>query len=95
METNGEARQIRQARHEVLVALKMMYPASLRGDQVLRMLLAMFPQLKWNRVKKDLAHLCQKGYVQRIIAQDEDIIWATPWRKRWFRLTSHGAEAAK
>lgn len=88
------AQQIKQVRNEVLVALKMLYPAALQGDQVLRSLLALFPQLEWDLLKKDLAYLCEKGYVQRIISETEADARITPYRKRWFRLTSAGVEIA-
>ena len=91
---NGGSRQIKRVRNEVLVALKMLYPAALQGDQVLRTLLALFPQLEWDVLKKDIAYLCEKGYVQRIVAESEVDPRITSWRKRWFRLTSSGVEIA-
>lgn len=94
MARNGGARQIKRVRNEVLVVLKMLYPAALQGEQVLRTLLAVFPQLEWDQLKKDLAYLCEKGYVQRIISESEDDARMTAWRKRWFRLTSGGVEVA-
>jgi len=94
MARNGGARQIKRVRNEVLVALKMLYPAALQGDQLLRTLLAVFPQLEWDQLKKDLAYLDEKGYIQRIVAETERDEKLTPWRKRWFRLTSNGVEVA-
>lgn len=91
---NGGARQIKRVRNEVLVALKMLYPAAMQGDQLLRALLAVFPQLEWDQIKKDIAYLAEKGYIQRIIAESEVDARVTPWRKRWFRLTSAGVEIA-
>ena len=94
MSRNGGARQIKRVRNEVLVALKMLYPAALQGDQILRTLLVVFPQLEWDQLKKDLAYLCEKGYVQRIVAETEEDARMTSWRKRWFRLTPSGVEIA-
>lgn len=94
MSRNGQARQIKRVRNEILVALKMLYPAALQGDQILRTLLAIFPQLEWENLKKDIAYLSEKGYVQRIVAEDENDARMTAWRKRWFRLTSNGVEVA-
>jgi hypothetical protein len=94
MARNGGVRQIKRVRNEVLVALKMLYPAALQGDQLLRTLLAVFPQLEWDQLKKDLAYLGEKGYVHRIVAETERDEKLTPWRKRWFRLTSSGVEVA-
>lgn len=94
MGRNGGVRQIKRVRNEILVALKMLYPAALQGDQVLRTLLAVYPQVEWDQLKKDLAYLAEKGYIQRIIAETEHDARITPWRKRWFRLTSSGVEVA-
>lgn len=91
---DGGARQIKQVRHEVLMALKMLYPAALQGDQVLRTLLAVFPQLEWDVLRKDLAYLCEKGCIQRIVAENEPDPRVTSWKKRWFRLTARGVEIA-
>jgi len=94
MRSNGRAREIKRVRSELMVALKMLYPAALQGDQILRTLLTLFPQLEWDQLRKDLAYLLDKGYVQRIIAECESDVRLTPWRKRWFRLTSAGVEVA-
>ncbi len=94
MGRNGGVRAIKRVRNELLVALKMLYPAALQGEQVLRTLLTLFPQLEWDQLRKDLAYLLEKGYVQRIIAENESDARLTPWRKRWFRLTSAGVEVA-
>jgi hypothetical protein len=56
MSRSAEASQIKRVRNEVLVALKMLYPAALQGDQILRTLLAVFPQLEWEDLKKDIAY---------------------------------------
>ncbi len=93
MAGNG-SRQIKRVRNEMLVALKMLYPAAMQGDQLLRSLLGLFPQLEWDEFRKDLAYLSEKGYVQRIVADTERDEKATPWRKRWFRLTPSGVEVA-
>lgn len=94
MSRDPGTREIIRVRNETLVALKMLYPAALQGDQLLRTLLAVFPQLEWDHLRKDLAYLCEKGYVQRIIAETETDARITPWRKRWFRLTTAGVEVA-
>lgn len=94
MSGSAAARQIKRVRNEVLVALKMLYPAALQGDQLLRSLLAIFPQLEWDQLRKDLAYLAEKGYIQRVIAETEADARTTAYRKRWFRLTSAGVEVA-
>lgn len=87
-------RKIKQVRREILVALKMLYPAALTGEQLLRSLLVLFPQLEWDDFRRDLAYLCEKGYVVRVVADNEIDEQATPWRKRWCRITSSGVEVA-
>lgn len=76
------------------MALKMLYPAALQGDQLLRSLLVLFPALEWDNFRRDLAYLCEKQYVTRVISDSERDSQGTPWRKRWFRLTSSGLEVA-
>jgi hypothetical protein len=92
---NGRgAREIKRVRNEVLVALKMLYPAALRADQLLRSLLSLFPHLEWDHFRRDLAYLSEKGYLARVVADSESDEKLTPWRQRWFRLTSTGVELA-
>lgn len=95
---NGRASwQIKRIRNEILVALKMLYPAPLQAEQLFRSLLCLFPTLEWDPFRRDLAYLCEKGYVQRVVAdleRDSGTPGLTPWRKRWFRLTSSGLEVA-
>jgi hypothetical protein len=87
--------EIRQVRYETLVALKMIYPAALQADQILRSLLSLFPTLEWECFRRDLIYLAEKNYVQRVVAQSEPDARLTPWRKRWFRLTARGVELAE
>ena len=94
MSRNKAARQIKQVRQELLVALKMLYPAALRGEQLLRSLLILFPQLEWDQFRRDLAYLSEKGYIARVVADNETDEKTTPWRRRWFRLTAAGVEVA-
>ncbi len=92
---NGRAsRQIKRIRNEILVALKMLYPAPLQAEQLFRSLLCLFPTLEWDPFRRDLAYLCEKGYLRRVVADLERDERLTPWRKRWFRLTSSGLEVA-
>ena len=86
--------EVKRVRNEMLVVLKMLYPAALQADQLLRSLLAIFPVLEWDQFRRDLAYLSEKGYLQRIVPDTETDAHLTPWRKRWFRLTSAGMEVA-
>jgi len=79
---------------EVLIALKMIYPAALQGAQVRHTLCARFPELDWENIKQHILGLVESGHVQRIIAENETDARVTPWRERWFRLTAAGVTAA-
>lgn len=87
-------RQIKRLRGEILVALKMLYPAAMQADQLLRSLLVLFPLLEWDDFRRDLAYLLEKQYIRRVVPDSEADPRTTPWRKRWFRLTSAGVEVA-
>ncbi len=95
---NGRAgRLIKRIRNEILVALKMLYPAPLQAEQLYRSLLCLFPTLEWDAFRRDLAYLGEKGYLRRVVSEAEPDPGApglTPWRKRWFRLTPSGLEVA-
>ena len=94
---NGrDTRQIKRMRNEILVALKVLYPAALQADQLLRSLLVLFPDLEFDHFRRDLIYLSEKRYIERVITDmerdiDQDV---TPWRRRWFRLTTIGMEIA-
>ncbi|MFH0980971.1 MAG: hypothetical protein V2A79_05480 [Planctomycetota bacterium] len=94
MANGRNSREIKRVRNEILVVLKMLYPAALQADQLLRSLLAVFPTLEWDPFRRDLAYLCEKGYLQRVVPDTESDEKLTAWRKRWFRLTSTGMEVA-
>jgi len=94
MANGREARQIKRIRNEVLVALKVVYPAALQAELLLRSLLVLFPSLEFEYLKRDLHYLTEKGYVERVVADSEAGAVTTPWRKRWFRLTTTGTELA-
>jgi len=92
---NGrDVKEIKRIRIELLVALKVVYPAALQSDQLLRSLLALFPTLEFEQVKRDLHYLTQKGYTERVSTDSESDASLTPWRRRWFRLTATGMELA-
>lgn len=93
---NGRSTQlIKRVRNEILVALTVLYPGSLTADSLMRSLLSLFPQLEFDQIKRDLHYLADKGYIERVVADSERDPAATPWRKRWFRLTSRGIELAE
>ena len=41
-----------RVRNEILVALRMIYPAALQAEQLLRSLLSVFPTLEWRRLRR-------------------------------------------
>ncbi len=92
---NGRtATEIKRVRNEVLVALRMLYPTALMAEQLLRSLLVVFPTLEWDSFRRDLVYLCEKGYLERIVADRERDAKLTPWRRRWFKLSTRGVEVA-
>ena len=95
MMANGrDSRLIKRIRNEILVALKVVYPAALQAEHLLRSLLVLFPALEFDHLRRDLHYLVEKGYVERIPTDSENDNGLTPWRHRWFRLTTAGMELA-
>ncbi len=87
-----EAVLIKQARRELLTLLKVVYPASLRGEVLFRSLLGAFPLLEWDHVLKDLAYLAEKGYLVVGPSPGNVSAAAEGWRKRIYRLSPAGVE---
>lgn len=94
MANGRDTREIKRIRNEILVALMVLYPGSLQADQIMRSLLTLFPHLEFDQLKRDLHYLSEKGYVERVVADTERAESLTPWRRRWFRLTTMGMELA-
>lgn len=94
MADGRDTRNIKRVRNEILVALKVVYPAALQANQLLRSLIVLFPTLDFDHLKRDLHYLCEKNYLERVIADSEPGKELTPWRHRWFRLTTTGMELA-
>ncbi len=92
---NGRQTQtIKRVRNEILVVLKVLYPGSLQAECIMRSLLVLFPTLDFDHLKRDLHYLMEKGYIERVVSQSESGNGLTPWRRRWFRLTTRGIELA-
>ncbi len=94
MPNTRKTKQIKRTRNEILVALKVVYPAALQTEPLFRSLLTLFPMLEFDHIKRDLHYLSEKGYVQRVQSDLDDGNGLTPWRQRWFRLTTTGLELA-
>jgi len=94
MANGRDTREIKRIRNEMLVALKVIYPGALQAEKLLRSLLALFPTIEFDHLKRDLHYLTEKGYVERVITDSENGNGLTPWRRRWFRLTTTGIELA-
>lgn len=91
---NGRCtREIQRVRNEILVALKVVYPGALSAETLLRTLLAPFPTLEFDHLRRDLHYLLEKRYVERVLLNGDDDL-TTPWRRRWFKLTASGVELA-
>lgn len=93
MANGREAGEIKRIRNEVLVALKVVYPAALQAETLMRSLMVLFPALEFDYLRRDLHYLSEKKYIARVPCDDTDN-GTTPWRKRWFRLTVTGLELA-
>ena len=94
MANGRDTKLIKRIRNEILVALKVVYPAALQAEQLLRSLLVLFPTLEFDHLRRDLHYLIEKGYVDRIMTDSDNDNGLTPWRHRWFRLTTAGMELA-
>ncbi len=94
MSERTNTRRIKQVRGAILAALKMLYPAAIQAETLLRSLLAVYPQLEWEHLRKDLSYLVEKGYIRRTAWEGQDDAALVPWRKRYFRLTATGVEVA-
>ncbi len=94
MANGRDTRQIKRIRNEILVALKVIYPAALQAERLMRSLLVLFPTLEFDHFKRDLHYLSEKGYIKRVTPETENDVTLTPWRRRWFRLTTTGMELA-
>ncbi|MCO6436004.1 MAG: hypothetical protein J5J06_02830 [Phycisphaerae bacterium] len=92
--TNRDATETKRVRNELLVVLKVVYPAALQTDQIFRSMLVLFPMLELDELRRDLHYLAAKNYVERVVADDEHNGDYTAWRRRWFRLTTTGLELA-
>ncbi len=94
MANGRKTRQIKRMRNEILVAMKVVYPAALQAETLFRSLLTLFPMLEFDHVKRDLHYLSEKDYLQRVQTDLDNGNGLTPWRRRWFRLTTAGLELA-
>lgn len=94
MANGRDTREIKRTRNEILVALKVVYPGALQAERLMRSLLALFPTLEFDHLKRDLHYLTEKGYTERVMTDTEHDNGLTPWRQRWFRLTATGIELA-
>ncbi len=91
---NRRSSQIKRIRNEILVVLKMVYPGALQLGSLLRSLVVLFPTLEVEQLKRDVHYLIAKDYIERVKADVEENGHLTPWKHRWFRLTTQGVEVA-
>ncbi len=85
---------LESVRREVLVSLVQLYPAPFRRDQIVRVLAELFPDIDSGSVGKDLAYLCERGLVARVVATSEGDGAFTASGQRWYRATADGVDAA-
>lgn len=86
--------EIKRIRNEILVALRVLYPAALQAQHLMYSLLVLFPTLEMDHLRRDLHYLMEKGYLERVHSDSESDEVVTPWRRRWIRLTPAGMELA-
>jgi len=94
MSNGKETREVKRIRNEILIGLKVVYPAALQTQHLMRSLLVLFPTLGFDHLKRDLHYLAEKGYLDRLLLEGDRDNGLTPWKKRWFRLTAKGLELA-
>ncbi len=94
MANGRDTREIKRIRNEILVVLKVLYPAALQADQLFRSLLVLFPTLEFDSFKRDVHYLREKGYLQQVNTNGELDTNLTAWKRRWLRLTPSGMELA-
>ena len=94
MANGRNTQEVKRIRNEILVALKVLYPAALQSDQLMRSLLVLFPTLEFDALKRDLHYLGEKGYIERAATDTVQDAALVPWKRRWFRLTPRGYELA-
>lgn len=94
MANGRNTKEIKRIRNEMLVALRVIYPAALQARHLMRSLLVLFPALEFDHLRRDLHYLSEKGYVERVLPEPDNDNVMTPWRRRWFRLTTSGIELA-
>lgn len=94
MANGRNSREIKRIRNEILVALKVVFPAAMQADRLMRSLLVLFPTLDFDYFKRDLHYLVGKKYIERVESDSEQDKLLTKWRSRWFRLSVSGLELA-
>jgi len=94
MANGRNSREIKRIRNEILVGLRVVFPAAMQADRLMRSLLVLFPTLEFDYFRRDLHYLAGKKYIERVESDSETDKLLTPWRRRWFRLTVSGLEVA-
>ncbi len=86
--------QIKEVRRRVLYVLKLIYPAPRTAQSLLTTLIQIFPGLENEDFRKDIAYLSEKGYIERVLTDEERYPATTSLRNRWHKLTAAGVEIA-
>ncbi len=93
--TESKASRIKRVRNEILVTLNRTFPASLQSKSIMNCLIAVFPDMEWGYLIKDIEYLLKKGYIERLIDDGEKgREEMTSYKNRWWRLTAEGKEIA-
>ena len=81
MANGRDTRLIKRIRNEILVGLRVIYPAAMQTERLMRTLLVLFPTLEFEHLRRDLHYLVEKGYLERVLIDNDNAL--TPWRRRW------------
>jgi len=93
--SDERARLIREQRNSLLSNLQTIYPGSLAGEDMFRVMLGWFPDYTRTFCFRDLYYLEEKGYVVRKGPDGRiDAKKRTDWKEARWTLTAAGNEVA-
>jgi len=93
MSNEARALLIRECRNLLLDTLRAVYPGSLTGRSLYRIILGSFPEYSETYALRDLYYLEEKGYIIRK-GELGRVDPATEWKKATWSLTAKGNEKA-
>ena len=96
MNSQERAEMIKENRNLLLSNLRAVWPSTLAGEPLYRVMLGSFPDYERMSCFKDLHYLEAKGYVERIDPRNGRVATyqVVKWDAARWRLTTHGTEIA-